>query len=283
MRVRRVARGLLCLLPFLGSMVGCQMLQSERGLVVLVRDAETKKPLSSAEVYVCQRLKDDSIIPSPSSNFTQEDGFVRLRSTPAGENGVEVQAVAAGYLSEKVKVSVDDLKKITSRPPSSGKEPEAADVVVDAYAKPDFSVELIAPKGYRGLIEVEIALREDVPCPNGQRRFSYPVTPSAAVRVEGPSLLNRVSIQAYRARYPDGPLLSSVLDVDQVGFRWIKGSGNKHLFLLGTQTDYETLHRRMIPAEQTNSDAWEDVSSKEQRGKYRFGSITARKEESAQR
>ncbi len=281
MRVCRVARCLLCLVPFWGSSVGCQMLQSERGLVVMVRDAETKKPLSSAEVYVCQRLKDDSIIPSPTSNFTQSDGIVRIRSAPPGEYGIEVQAVANGYLSEKIKVSADDLKKMSARLPSSGKDAESADVVVDAYAEPGFSVEFIAPKGYRGLIEVEIALRDDAVCPKGQRCFSYPVTPSATVRVEGPSLLNRVSIQDYRARYPDGPLLSSVLDVDKVGFRWIKGSGNKHLFLLGTQTDYETLHRRMIPAEQANSDSWEEVSSQEKRGKYRYGSITSRKEESA--
>jgi hypothetical protein len=264
-------------------MVGCQMLQSERGLVVLVRDAETKQPLSSAEVYVCQLLKDDSVIPSPSSNFTQQDGFVRLRSTPAGENGVEVQAVAAGYLSEKVKVPADELKKITSRPPSAGKEPDAADVVVDAYAKPGFSVELIAPQGYRGLIEVEIAIREDAPCPKGKRCFQFAVPPSSAVRIEGPTLLQRVAVRDYRARYPDGPLLPSTLDVNTVGFRWLRGSGNKHLFLLGTQTDYETLHQRMTPAEQANSDSWEDASAKAQRGKYRYGYMTSKKEESAKR
>lgn len=281
MRDRRLARYLLALLYF-APLVGCQVFQGEPQLVVQVRDAETKKPLPSAEVYLCQRLKDNSVEPCRSPGLTQEDGTAHLKAV-GGQYGVEVQAVAAGYLPEKVTLSAEDLKKIKTIPTSATKEPRPADAIVEAYAEPSFSVELVVPVGYRGLIEAEIVPRNNITNPIGQRRFCFTVPPSAIVRIEGPALLQRVAVADYRARYVGGPLLTATMDEEKVGFRWLKGSGRKHYFLIGTLSDYETVSRRLAPEQQATSDAWEDPSIKEKRSKYRYGQITNKNEESARR
>lgn len=283
MRDRRLARCLLALILLLVPMLGCQVFQGDPSVVVQVRDAETKKPLPSAEVYLCQRLKDNSVEPCHSPGFTQSDGTARVRADGSGTYGVELQAVAAGYLPEKVTLSADDLKKIKSIPASPTHEQRPADAIIEAYAEPAFSVELVVPVGYRGLIEAEIVVRDNLPNPIGQRCFRFSVPPSAIVRIEGPALLQRVAVADYRARYAGGPLLTPAMDEEKVGFRWLKGSGHKHYFIIGTQLDYETLHHRLTPEQQVTSDAWEDPSIKEKRGKYRFGKITNKNEEAAQR
>jgi hypothetical protein len=283
MRDRRLACCLLSLIPLLFPTLGCQILHPDPDIVVLVRDAETKMPLSSAEVYLCPRLKDDTIDRCEATALTRTDGLAHVAAKAAGAHGVAVQAIASGHLPETRNVSADDLKKIASLPQSPKGEERPADVVVEAYAEPAFSVELLAPPGYRGLIEVEIALRDSLPHPVGQRCYQYAVQPSGLVRIEGPTLLQRVAVADYRARYAGRPLLTSTMDAETVGFRWLRGAGGKHYFVLGTQLDYEKLQRRMLPEQHLTSDAWEDPSQKENRGKYRYGKITNKAEESARR
>ena len=275
---RRLAGCLLCLVPLLVPMLGCQSLHGDPSVVVLVRDAETKKPLSSAEVYLCQRNKDDTVEPCRCKEFTQADGIARLRAESGGQYGVEVQAVAAGYLPEKVKVSADDFKKIKSIPASPTNEQRPADAIVEAYAEPGFSVELVIPPGYRGLIEAEIDLQDNVPIQLGQRCFPFSVPASAIVQIKGPALLMRVAPADYRGRYVGGPLLTMAMDAEKVGFRWLKGAGKKHYFVIGTQIDYEKFQHQLTPEQQANSDSWEDPSLKAKRGKYRYEYITSQNE-----
>ena len=283
MRDRRLVGCLLCLVPLLVPILGCQTLHSDPSVVVLVRDAETKKTLSSAEVYLCQRNKDDTVEPCRSKGFTQGDGIARLRVDGSGEFGVEVQAVTAGYLPEKVKLSADEIKKIKTIPPSPSQEKRPADAVVEVFAEPGFSVELIVPPGYRGLIEAEIDLQDKMPVQLGQRCFQFAVPASAIVQIKGPTLLQRIAPQDYRGRYANGPLLPSAMDAEKIGFRWLKGKDGKHCFVVGTQLDYEALQRRMTPERETTSDSWEDPSLKANRGKYRYEHMTSKDENSARR
>ncbi|SRR5579875_100394 len=275
MRNRRLARRLLCLFFLFCQAPGCQTFRGGQELTVLVRDAETKEPIATAEVYLCQRLKKNEVAPCRSMSFTQADGIARLRAEPAGEHGFQVQAVAQGYLPEKL-----DLPAAPS--PKGGRKRGAAaadhspDVIMEVYTEPDFRVELVLPPRYRGLVKAEVQLQDDFPLPKGQRCFRFPVSASGDVLVKGPSLLRRVPVSEFRARYGDGPLLSTAMDAEKVGFRWLKGAGNQHLFVVGTQLDYEALHRQVAPEETVPAfGAVEDPAWAGRSHKYRYGKMTA--------
>jgi hypothetical protein len=274
MHARRPARYLLCLVFLFFLTPGCQMFQADPSLAVLVRDAETKKPLPTAEVYLCQRLKQDTVAPCHSSGLTQEDGVAQVRAEAGGEFGIQLQAIARGYLPETLNVTAESLKKIAPAPNPRTSEPRPPDFVVEVYAEPGFTVELVLPPGYRGLIKADIQLQENLATPPGQRCFRFAVSPEGMVRINGPALLRRVAAPDYRARYANGPLLGKAMDAETVGFRWLKGSGGEHFFVAGTQMDYETHHRRLSPEETSGS--VEDNVKESHQGKYRYSHITSK-------
>jgi hypothetical protein len=274
----RFAGCLLCLVLLLGLIPGCQVFHADQTLAVLVRDAETKKPIPTAEVYLCQRLKGDEVAPCRSpACLTQADGIARLRAELAGEFGLQVQAVAEGYLPEKVNVPAEALKTRVAAASSAKGKRRSPDVVVEVYAEPVFSVELVLPPGYHGLVKAEIQIQDNLPLPPGQRCFCFPVSPSGDVVVRGPSLLRRVAAADYRARYANGPLLGTTMDAEKIGFRWLRGTDNQHYFVVGTQLDYEALHSRLAPEEtRAASGPGDDASHGGRSHKYRYGKVTAK-------
>lgn len=274
---RRLARRLLCLFVPFCALPGCQMFHGDPTVAVLVRDAETKKPIATAEVYLCQRLPKDEIAPCRAKGLTQSDGIARLHADTTAERGLQVQTIAQGYLRKKVDLSADEVKKIALVSLTQKAAQRPADVVVDVYAEPNFSVELVLPAGYRGLVKVDVQIQDNLPLPAGQRCFRYPVSASGDVVVHGPSLLQRVSAPEFRARYGNGPLLGAALDGEKVGFRWIKSMGNRQFFVVGTQLDYEALHRRIAPEEtRPMFGSGDDATLAVKSNKYRYGHITAK-------
>ncbi len=150
-------------------------------------------------------------------------------------------------------------------------------MTVEVYAAPDFSVELVLPPGYRGLIKAEIQIQDNLPLAKGQRCFRFPVSASGNVVVKGPSLLERVFARDFRARYGDGPLLGTTMDAEKVGFRWLKGAGSQHIFVVGNQLDYEKLHRQVVPEETVTAfGAVDDPNWASRSHKYKYGHITAK-------
>jgi hypothetical protein len=148
---------------------------------------------------------------------------------------------------------------------------------VELYAAPDFSVELVLPPGYRGLVKAEIQIQDNLAPAKGQRCFRFPVSASGNVLVKGPSLLERVSARDFQARYGDGPLLGTTMDAEKVGFRWLKGAGRQHIFVVGTQVDYESLHRQIAPEETVTAlGAADDPKWANRSHKYKYGHITAK-------
>lgn len=276
MRYLWLALRLLCLLFPICLAPGCQTLHSEHTLAVQVLDAETKKPITTAEVYLCERLKPDEVAPCYSSGFTQTDGIARLRTEPGGEHGFQVQAVAQGYLSETRDVAADVLKKIEALSASEAAKPRPPDVTVEIYSAPNFSVELVLPPGYRGLVKAVIEVQNNPSLAKGQRCFRFPVSASGDVLVKGPSLLGRVAAQQFRARLGDGPLLGTTMDAEKVGFRWVKGAGNTHVFVVGNQVDYEALHRQIAPEDTHPVGATDDAAWANRSHKYRYGKMTAK-------
>jgi hypothetical protein len=150
-------------------------------------------------------------------------------------------------------------------------------VTVEVYSAPDFSVELILPPGYRGLVKAEVRIQDNLPLPKGQRCFRFPVSASGDVLVQGPSLLRRVPAAEFRARYGDRPLLGTTMDAEKVGFRWLKGAGNQQVFMVGNQVDYEKLHRLVAPEEtQAAFGAVDDPEWANRSHKYKYGKMTAK-------
>jgi hypothetical protein len=277
---RRLARRLLCLILLFFLMPGCQVIQGERTLTVLVRDAETKQPIPSAEVYLCQCLKDNEIAPCRSRNLTHENGIAQVRAEANGQFGLQVQAIAPGHLVDQVTVPAEVLN---GRRQPSGKRDKPAgasgspDVIVEVYSEPSFRVEFVLPSGYRGLVKAEIQLQDNVPLAPHQRCFRFDVSRTGEVLLTGPSLLQRVAATEYRARYDNGPLLGERMDAEKVGFRWIKGAGKLQYFVVGTQVDYEVLHRRLAPEEtQAANGSWDDSSGAGRSHKFRYGKLTGK-------
>jgi hypothetical protein len=286
MRKGRLAQCLLCLLFLFCLAPGCQTFHGDQTFAVMVRDAETKKPIATAEVYLCERMKGDEVAPCRSAAvFTESDGIARLRTEPGAEHGYQVQAVAQGYLPEKIDIP-SELAKGKHSPTMKRAQPadtdhSSADAIVEVYSAPDFSVELVLPPGYRGLIKADIQVQDNLQLPAGLRCFRFPVSAAGDVLVKGPVQLRRVSPQDFRARYGDGPLLGTTMDAQQVGFRWLRGAGNQHLFVIGNQVDYETLHRQVAPEEtQAASGTADDSGWAGRSHKYRYGKMTAPRYES---
>jgi hypothetical protein len=168
------------------------------------------------------------------------------------------------------------LKSIAAAPPADKNKPHSPDAVVEVYAEPDFSVELVLPPNYRGLIKAEIQVLDNVPLVARQRCFRFPVSASGDVLVRGPTLLRRVPVADIGARYANGPVLGTRMDADTVGFRWLKGTGHLHYFVAGNQLDYEKFHAQLAPEDSRASGSWDGASQKGGKHKYRYGKMTGR-------
>ena len=245
------ARFPLCLVFLLVPALGCQVMYRYRPVPVVVRDAETKKPIANADVHLYYPLSRDSLAPFDSSERTDADGIARLRAAPYGDFGARIEASAPGYLTDQADVSSDSIRQL--QPPHLFEETQRRkpEVFVDLYAEPHFSVELIVPPGYRGPIKAEIESQEDAPVPPGQRCFRYEVV-DGLVRIKIPGFVQRrVYPSDYRACYADGtPLTAEMMTLQKVGFRWLRGRDKEQLFVVGTQPEYD-MERRYASDEET--------------------------------
>jgi hypothetical protein len=222
---------------------GCQVLYRYRPVPVLVRDAETKKPIANADVHLSYPLARDSLAPFDSSQRTGVDGIAHLRAAPYGDFGVRVEASAAGYLPDQISISTESIQRIEPVHPFENAERRKPEFVVEMYAEPRFTVELIVPSGYRGRIRAEVEPRDDIAVPPGQRSFCYEVV-DGFVRIKGPSLvLRRVYPSDYHARYADGTPLTGEMTLQKVGFRWLRGQDKEQYFVIGTQPEYDMQRR----------------------------------------
>lgn len=247
MRNLRRTRCLLLLVCLLTGASGCQVLYRYRPIAVLVRNAETKQPIADAEVHLSYPLSRDSLAPFDSLQRTGSDGIAHLRAAPYGEYGARVEASAAGYLPEQQSMSKEMIQRIAPAHPFESVEQRVPEFVVEMYAEPRFTVELIVPTGYRGLIKAEVQVQDNVAPPSGQRCFRYEVV-NGSVQVKGPSVLRRISPPEFRARYADGTPLTDETTVFKVGFRWLRGQGQQHYYVVGTKSEYD-MQRRFAPDE----------------------------------
>jgi hypothetical protein len=225
---------------------GCQTFLAQRPLAVQVRDAETKKPIAAAQVRVSYPHDRPAWAPADMTVKTQDDGIARLSAVLYGEDALAVETTANGYLPEEIQIGAISLKEIEPAHWFEGADHRRPNFVVDLYAEPQFTVELLLPPGYRGLVQVHVRIDDATTLAAGQRCFRYEVPPSGVVQAQGPPSLRRVFPPSYRARYSDGALLGIDMGIQKVGFRWLKSERDDHYFVVGTQPEYDTCRRNQV-------------------------------------
>ena len=225
---------------------GCQAFHQYRPVAVQVRDAETKKPIPGAVVHISYPLTRPSYAPYDSTGPTGGDGIARLRAAPYGDEGILIEAAAEGYLAENKHLSIEAVQAIAPAHFFEDVNRRAANDVLELYAGPSPTVELVVPTGYRGIVKAEMLIQADATCPPGQRTFSYEVPPSGVIQVVGPSLLGRVGPSDFRARYVDGTPLTSHVREAEIGYWCVKCEGNFLHFLVGTRSEYDALRPSQI-------------------------------------
>jgi hypothetical protein len=210
--------------------------------------------------------------PWESCGTTGQDGIARLRAAPTGESGIMVEGTAKGYLIDWRNLSDQDLR--TSEPTHWFETQERRPVrwVLEMYAEPRPTVEFIVPSDFRGVIQAKVQVREDAPCPPGQRCFSYAVPPSGVVEVIGPPLVRRVFAPDFRARRADGTVLSREAKDGEVGLWWLKYDGSSQFFVIGTPSEFQLLRTHQQGGA---GGTWMGDSNREGRGKQgRWGKQT---------
>jgi hypothetical protein len=258
---RRLARLLLCPALLLSTASGCQAFIASRDVTVVVRDAESKKPIPGAEVSIYYLHLIDPFAPAESGGTTGPDGAVRLRAAPYP--GLFMEAQASGYLGQGCTSALEGLETIEPANWLTGRKQRPVVRVVELYCEPGPTVELVLPDGYRGIVKVVEAL-DDRPAA-GKRRFTFPVPPSGVVEMRGPRVLAHATALEFTARYANGTPLPR--DGTAVGLRWLEAPGDGHYFVVGTQADlddgYRLFHKKNAQGSWVSDEgalaAWEEL------------------------
>ena len=224
-----------CLALVVAALCGCQ---SYRPVAVEVRDAETKRPIPGAEVRISYPVKNTTFPPMESAGLTAGDGIARLQATPYGDAGTAFEVSAKGYMAEHRYLTAKEVEAFAPAGWFEDVTRRSPGMVLEMYAEPRPTVELIAPIGFRGMIKIKVQTQEGAPLKPGQRLFTYEIPPSGEVLATGHPMLRRVTPLDYKARYPDGTPLERTDNILTVGLRWLKCDGNTQYFVIGNLRDF---------------------------------------------
>jgi hypothetical protein len=157
---------------------------------------------------------------------------------------------AEGYFSEGILRLPDDVIRACDPNPHKPRK----QVIVDMFAEPAATVELIVPAGYRGLVRVEV---QEIPPPTVRlRTIQVPVPDSGIVMIKGPRLLHRADCVDVCLRTSDGIPMESPPEGEAVGFWRLDSDGEDvHFYLVGTQKDHDEWFARLHKA--TPDGGWE--------------------------
>ncbi len=191
-------------------------------------------------------------------------------AAPYGDDGILIEVNAAGYMWENKTLTVEAVQAIEPAHWFEKVEQRPVNYVLELYANPPPSVELVVPTGYRGMVKAEIQIA-DVPLVAGQRIFSCVVPPSGTVQVTGPHLLERVGSGDFRIKYADGTLLNGQATGPAIGVWCLKYDGHAFHFLIGTRHDYDAYRPSSNPADSGSSRSNGDKGSGQGRRGHKGG------------
>jgi hypothetical protein len=234
------------LLPLVAfEATGCVALNSYHPAEVLVRDAETKMPVPSAQVRISYPLTRSSFAPHESAGTTNNAGIAKLEVATCEDSFTMVETKAHGFMSRPLDISSEAERQLKPSSWLSWSKPSIAQFTVEMYALPRFCIEFVLPAGYRGFVKAQVEFQEQIPCPASQRVFNYEVQPNGEVHVLAPKVLGQYP-PVYRAKSADGTLLTEEMDATKIGFRWLKRDDSAEYFVVGTLTEYESYQRAAI-------------------------------------
>ncbi len=242
MRNRRPATWLIVGALLGVALPGCQACYSYRPLPVLVRDIETGQPIPGAEVRLSYPLADRSFGPWEAVGTTGADGIVRLRAAPYGDMGMLAEVRSSDHMDEQKNIPPATINALEPARFNEDVEKRPPQVIVEMYAHPNPTVELVLPTGYRGMVKVQLVIQDDAPCPPGQRNFPCEVPPSGIAQLTGPFLLHRVFPPDFCARFADGSPVEREPKGEAVGLWSLKFEEQTFQFFVGTRQEYERLH-----------------------------------------
>jgi hypothetical protein len=206
-RAKRCVFGAAVLLM---QLCGCS-LYLIRPVTITVRDAETKQPIEGAEVSSdYMRMIDFGLIFAGGNykeGVSDSDGKVTLVIDPYKDH-LTLNAQAKGYHNQDLYSYGPDIRKrVVPRNWFEWRN----EFVLEMYAEPKGTLNLVVPKGYRGAVVVRFAENDSPPVPPGQRIFTYAVPPNGVVDVKESGLLERAgSYHRVHARFEDGTELPTL-------------------------------------------------------------------------
>jgi hypothetical protein len=231
---------------------GCFWCHVYRPVDILVRDAETKQPIEQATVTLnYQTYMMDFFAPWPCSGTSSGDGKLSVLATPYGLDDISLTAQAEGYLfvsrsypfTREQKLPLEQVRTISPTKflcPWTRGNP---DVIVEMYAKPAPTVELIVPPGYRGPIKVDFEIDENNSVHRSNRLYTAVVLPAGLAKVKGDALLRQLSSVDFRVRFADQNYSTLLEKNSPIELHFVDCSENSILFALGTRADKEKVAR----------------------------------------
>jgi len=229
--------------------IGCTVYRP-RDVTVLVRDAETHRPIPGAVV----NLSNPHTGADPVKSTTGVIGVAKLPFTPSAGEPILIEAEAESYVADSVVAGEAAVAAVPPAPFLTPSLPRTPDFTVDLYSAPRFGVELVVPPTYRGLLHVDLTFRNDVPIPTRQRVFQFTASPTGEVTGTGPGLLRKVPESEYMARTVGGTPIGGPNDPDGVSLRWLRHEEGKEIFVLGTKEEFDR-YRKDSPRDPTAAPA----------------------------
>lgn len=246
MRVNRIA----CLVvPWAGLLAGtgCQLTQPHTPVTVRVIDAETKAPVAGATVKVSDVLTQSAGPPQDSTGVSGPDGVARLRLAPEVNGDIAVEVSADGRMTEIREVPVGDVPPFDSTRPFQSRGRPPIDVVVEVYADPRPTAELVLPYLFHGPIKLEVKADDSVNEP-GRRAFGVVVPDSGAATLTGSGVLRHLMPADVTAKTADGAPVGRNVKEWEVGLRWVRSVGTTQHFFVGTQRECDD-YRKSLEAD----------------------------------
>jgi hypothetical protein len=218
--------------------VGCTVYRP-REVTVLVRDAETHRPIPGATVD----LSNPHTGADPIKSTTGVIGIAKMPFTPTAGEPILIEAAAESYVADSVVAGETAVAAVPPAPFFTPSLPRTPDFTVDLYSAPRFGVELVVPPNYHGLLHVDLSFRDDVPIPARQRVFQFTASPTGEVSGTGPAVLKKVPVSEYTARTVAGTPVGGANDPDGIMLRWLRHEDGKEIFVLGTKEEYDRYHK----------------------------------------